>query len=235
MQVLPPIPKEAWAMDSIPSEAECKRRLWTDEDRWELAVSVFQRDLDYWTYRIPPGYETLHGFPLDGKHMTANTAAEVERPLSLTPEYSDNNADSTPLSTSPSAQNDDSTRDQSLSPIPSRDSLRSPKHSPSFKSLTSSLRSTPTSPTTSSLGAHSSATLETSTSPHQRHGLQRLATRSKTLRRMFTKRSKSSPTSATSEQAPPLPVKSEQEENEVVPDPPRRQRTIRRNALFGPS
>ncbi|KAL9538365.1 hypothetical protein MBANPS3_010988 [Mucor bainieri] len=62
-----PIKCTEWRFDSIPdkSSKRISRRLWNAEDMWEDAIQTFKRDLKYWSYRIPPGYNTRYKFPLE--------------------------------------------------------------------------------------------------------------------------------------------------------------------------
>ncbi|KAK4521291.1 uncharacterized protein ATC70_011905 [Mucor velutinosus] len=62
-----PIKCTEWRFDSIPdkSSKRISRRLWNAEDMWEDAIQTFKRDLKYWSYRIPPGYNTKYKFPLE--------------------------------------------------------------------------------------------------------------------------------------------------------------------------
>ncbi|KAF1799366.1 WD40-repeat-containing domain protein [Mucor lusitanicus] len=62
-----PIKCTEWRFDSIPdkSSKRISRRLWNTDDMWEDAIQTFKRDLKYWSYRIPPGYNTKYKFPLE--------------------------------------------------------------------------------------------------------------------------------------------------------------------------
>jgi hypothetical protein len=61
-----PIKCTEWKFDSIPdkSSKRISRRLWNAEDMWEDAIQKFKKDLKYWSYRIPPGYNTKYKFPV---------------------------------------------------------------------------------------------------------------------------------------------------------------------------
>jgi hypothetical protein len=61
-----PIKGTDWSFDSLPdrSNRRVSRRLWNNEDIWEMAIQTFKTDLKYWSYRIPPGYNTGFKFPV---------------------------------------------------------------------------------------------------------------------------------------------------------------------------
>ncbi|KAG2199367.1 hypothetical protein INT47_001549 [Mucor saturninus] len=56
-----------WDFNSLPdrSSRRASRRLWNREDMWDMSIHTFKRDLKYWSYRIPPGYNNKYKFPLD--------------------------------------------------------------------------------------------------------------------------------------------------------------------------
>ncbi|KAI8384424.1 uncharacterized protein BYT42DRAFT_260539 [Radiomyces spectabilis] len=67
IKIRPAISPDDWQINSLPDKKNRRksRRLWTNEDLADLAVSQFKQDLDYWSARIPPGYETRYHFPSD--------------------------------------------------------------------------------------------------------------------------------------------------------------------------
>ncbi|EPB86426.1 hypothetical protein HMPREF1544_06788 [Mucor circinelloides 1006PhL] len=92
-----PIKCTEWRFDSIPntSSKRISRRLWNAEDMWEDAIQAFKKDLKYWSYRIPPGYNTKYKFPLEftapiiAPHLVEEEAVLAPLPpkKDLAPEY----------------------------------------------------------------------------------------------------------------------------------------------------
>ncbi|KAI7847762.1 WD40-repeat-containing domain protein [Circinella umbellata] len=73
MRVLPPIMPDQWGIDTIPDKMDRRisRRLWNQDDLWEVGISTFRKDLDYWgACRLPPGYATRNDFDLNIKERT---------------------------------------------------------------------------------------------------------------------------------------------------------------------
>lgn len=66
LKVRDPIKFDEWGIDSLPdiSSRRVSRRLWNDEDKWDMAIQKFKSDLKYWSYRIPPGLDTKYRFPV---------------------------------------------------------------------------------------------------------------------------------------------------------------------------
>ncbi|GAA5801476.1 hypothetical protein HPULCUR_006924 [Helicostylum pulchrum] len=69
-----------WAFDSIPDRTNKRvsRRIWNHEDIWDITISLFKTELKYWSYRIPPGYNTAYKFPLEIKEPIAARLIEEE-------------------------------------------------------------------------------------------------------------------------------------------------------------
>lgn len=64
-----PIKEAEWRFDSVPDHTNRRvsRRLWNDEDKWDMAIQTFKTELKHWSYRIPPGFDERYKFPLEFK------------------------------------------------------------------------------------------------------------------------------------------------------------------------
>ncbi|KAI9492954.1 WD40-repeat-containing domain protein [Zychaea mexicana] len=90
LNVLPPIAPKTWGFDTIPDKTDRRtsRRLWNQDDLWELAISTFRKDLDFWSSaRLPPGYETRYGFDVNIKDRTMAPAIVSPSVTTMPEEY----------------------------------------------------------------------------------------------------------------------------------------------------
>ncbi|KAL0073673.1 WD40-repeat-containing domain protein [Phycomyces blakesleeanus] len=61
------ITPEEWEIDSIPdpNSTLTSDRLWNNDDRWDFSINRFRDDLNYWSRRMAPGYNTCFNIPFD--------------------------------------------------------------------------------------------------------------------------------------------------------------------------
>lgn len=210
----PEISPIEWSIDSIPNLNENKRssrRLWNKDDLWNAAISAYQKDLDYYSRRLPPGMRTRYNLPLDStlhvpkEELPVSSESVANTRISLT--------DQTPPVTPgiESFQSAESTKDgEHLLPSPTSGSATSSVDISRSMSEPFATKHSPSRP-------GSDGTLKQN----------RFLSRSKTLKRMFSRRSNNSKEQDTN---------TEQQQPAVV-EPPwqlrRSQTSRRRNALLG--
>lgn len=64
-------------MDSIPDRETTRKRLWNDDDVWELAIETFKKDVEYWSHRLPPCLQKRSYYRLPTEVATTSSSPAI--------------------------------------------------------------------------------------------------------------------------------------------------------------